>query len=40
MVTHDREVAEHGGRIITLRDGRLVTDEPVRDRRGTPAGAG
>ena len=36
MVTHDREVAEHSGRIITLRDGRLVGNEPVlRPRRVT-----
>ena len=33
MVTHDREVAEHSGRIITLHDGRLVADEPVRHPR-------
>ncbi len=30
MVTHDREVAEHARRIVTLRDGRVVRDEPVR----------
>jgi putative ABC transport system ATP-binding protein len=29
MVTHDREVAEHARRIVTLRDGRVVRDEPV-----------
>jgi putative ABC transport system ATP-binding protein len=40
MVTHDREVAEHSGRIITLRDGRVVTDEPVRHPRRVTAGAG
>ncbi|MDR5683805.1 MAG: ABC transporter ATP-binding protein [Armatimonadota bacterium] len=29
MVTHDRDVAEHTRRILFLRDGRLVRDEPV-----------
>ncbi len=33
MVTHDRDVAEHSGRIITLRDGRLVGDERLRHPR-------
>jgi len=34
MVSHDREIAEHAARIITLRDGRLVRDERVdRPRR-------
>lgn len=29
LVTHDPEVAEHARRIVTLRDGRVVRDEPV-----------
>ncbi len=29
MVTHDRHVAEHARRILSLRDGLLVGDEPV-----------
>jgi putative ABC transport system ATP-binding protein len=29
MVSHDREIAEHAGRILNLRDGRLVRDEVV-----------
>ncbi len=29
LVTHDRTVAEHADRIITLEDGRILTDEPV-----------
>ncbi|MDQ7800645.1 MAG: ABC transporter ATP-binding protein [Armatimonadota bacterium] len=33
LVTHDREVAEHARRIVTLRDGRVVRDEPVRSPR-------
>ena len=29
VVTHDPDVARHARRIVTLRDGRLVRDEPV-----------
>lgn len=29
LVTHDRHLAEYGDRVITLRDGRVLTDEPV-----------
>jgi putative ABC transport system ATP-binding protein len=29
MVTHDHEVAAHGTRIVTFRDGRIVSDRPV-----------
>lgn len=29
LVTHDRHVAEHANRIITVRDGRIVSDEKV-----------
>lgn len=29
MVTHDREVAEHARRIVTIRDGRVVRSEVV-----------
>jgi putative ABC transport system ATP-binding protein len=27
LVTHDRNLAEYAGRIITLRDGRVLSDE-------------
>jgi putative ABC transport system ATP-binding protein len=30
LVTHDPEVAQHARRVVTLRDGRVVRDEPVR----------
>jgi putative ABC transport system ATP-binding protein len=30
LVTHDRNLAEYADRIITLRDGQVVTDEPAR----------
>lgn len=33
VVTHDREIAEHARRILFLRDGRLVRDEPVAEPR-------
>ena len=29
LVTHDPGVAQHGGRIISLRDGRLISDETI-----------
>jgi putative ABC transport system ATP-binding protein len=33
MVTHEPELAAYTRRIITLRDGELVSDEPVAERR-------
>jgi putative ABC transport system ATP-binding protein len=33
MVTHEREVAEHGDRIIHLRDGNIVSEEKVEVKR-------
>ena len=33
VVTHEREVASYTRRVIELRDGRLVRDEPVRNQR-------
>ena len=32
MVTHEKEVAKHAHRIITMRDGRIVSDELKRQR--------
>jgi putative ABC transport system ATP-binding protein len=32
MVTHDERIARHCRRIVQVRDGRLVGDEPVADR--------
>ncbi|MFQ5830590.1 MAG: ABC transporter ATP-binding protein [Candidatus Methylomirabilia bacterium] len=29
LVTHEADIAEHARRILTFRDGKLVTDEPV-----------
>jgi putative ABC transport system ATP-binding protein len=33
MVTHEPELASYTKRIITLRDGELVSDKPVQERR-------
>jgi hypothetical protein len=33
MVTHEPELAVYTRRIITLRDGELVSDKPVTERR-------
>ena len=32
LVTHDRALAEHANRILTLRDGMILSDEPVAAR--------
>ena len=33
LVTHEMDIAEHGTRIITVRDGRVMSDSPVTRRR-------
>jgi len=33
LVTHESDVACYAGRVVELRDGLLLRDEPVRDRR-------
>ena len=33
VVTHEPEVAQYAKRIVELRDGRVIRDEPVADRR-------
>ncbi len=30
LITHEVEVAAHAGRVIRVRDGRIVADEPGR----------
>ncbi|HEY0395538.1 MAG TPA: ABC transporter ATP-binding protein [Candidatus Elarobacter sp.] len=34
MVTHDEDVARHAKRIVRLRDGRVVADDPAANRPG------
>ena len=36
MVTHDREAAAFGDRLIYIRDGRVETEEPLRGRHALP----
>jgi putative ABC transport system ATP-binding protein len=36
LVTHDAALATHADRIVTLRDGRIVSDEPVNDHHARP----
>jgi putative ABC transport system ATP-binding protein len=31
LVTHERDIARHAQRIVSFRDGRTVSDEPVTD---------
>src|SRR5262245_50869015 len=33
LITHEREIAEYGTRIISCRDGHIVSDQPVPRRR-------
>ena len=33
LVTHEPDIAQYARRVVQLRDGRVVRDEPVRDRR-------
>jgi len=33
LITHEHDIAEYGTRIVTFRDGQVVADRPVTDRR-------
>ena len=33
LITHERDIAEYGTRIISCRDGHIVSDESVDNRR-------
>ena len=37
VVTHEDDIAEHAHRVVTLRDGKIISDAKTRDR-GTTAG--
>jgi putative ABC transport system ATP-binding protein len=40
VITHEPDIAQHARRVVTMRDGRILSDEPVRDRRrATPPAA-
>jgi putative ABC transport system ATP-binding protein len=34
LITHEADIAEHARRVVGFRDGRLVEDRPVQNRRG------
>ncbi|HEX3466769.1 MAG TPA: ABC transporter ATP-binding protein [Candidatus Elarobacter sp.] len=40
MVTHDENVASHAKRIIRVKDGLIVADQPTAGRSASPAGSG
>ena len=33
LVTHEKDTAEHAKRLIKIKDGEIVADEPIRERR-------
>jgi len=37
LITHEHDIAEYGERVITVRDGRVVSDEAVAQRRDASA---
>jgi putative ABC transport system ATP-binding protein len=37
LITHESDIAEYGGRVVTVRDGRILTDRPVTRRRDAAA---
>jgi len=37
VVTHEADVAAHAGRVLTFRDGRVISDEPVAAPRDAAA---
>jgi putative ABC transport system ATP-binding protein len=39
LITHEADIAAHARRVVHMRDGRITSDEPVRDRRRARAEA-
>jgi macrolide transport system ATP-binding/permease protein len=37
VVTHERDIASYANRIVTMRDGRIIADEPLRGHSESPA---
>jgi putative ABC transport system ATP-binding protein len=40
LVTHDPAIATYAARVITMRDGRIASDEQAKDRQSRQSGAG
>jgi putative ABC transport system ATP-binding protein len=40
LITHENDIAEHARRIVTFRDGKVLSDVPARQRRGAAVTAG
>ncbi len=40
LITHEQDISEHAKRVVTFRDGKILSDVPVERRRraGRPAG--
>jgi putative ABC transport system ATP-binding protein len=38
LVTHERDIAEYAHRVISIRDGKIASDEPMKNRTVTPVG--
>ena len=37
LITHEHDIADYASRVVTVRDGRVVSDEPVESRRDAAA---
>jgi putative ABC transport system ATP-binding protein len=37
LITHEHDIAEYATRVVTVRDGRILTDQPVAHRRDAAA---
>jgi putative ABC transport system ATP-binding protein len=37
LITHEHDIAEYAARVVTVRDGRILTDDPVARRRDAAA---
>jgi putative ABC transport system ATP-binding protein len=37
LITHESDIAEYGGRVVTVRDGRILTDRAVTRQRDAAA---
>ena len=39
LITHEHDIAEYGDRVVAFRDGRVVSDDVVANRRDAAVGA-